>query len=135
MFISRRARRHRLLRWQLATAMSNARAAAAEDDPYGAAQAAALAAGGALDATGPVFSASSGFRLDKPSFWDSLPGGGYGWVELTGPNDPVVLSARYALSGIGGQELLLTLKAYNRWGLGWWLRVAGEGVWLQGVWV
>jgi hypothetical protein len=144
LFISRRSRRHRLLKWQLATAMASMRQAIAEDDPS---QSGALAAAGGsgagvvgvqgggslgsgavggfgaseqrlasglLDGTGPVFRIGSGFRLDKPSFWESLPGSSSTWVELTGPSDPVVLSGRYSLCGQGGNELLVMLKAYNR---------------------
>jgi len=71
-------------------------------------------ASGLLDGTGPVFRIGSGFRLDKPSFWESLPGSSSTWVDLTGPSDPVVLSGCYSVSGLGGNELLVTLKAYNR---------------------
>ena len=142
LFISRRSRRHRLLKWQLATAMASMRQAIAEDDPSQAAAVAAAGVGagaarlgggpggnaplgldggyeqvlasGLLDGTGPVFRIGSGFRLDKPSFWESLPGSSSTWVDLTGPSDPVVLSGCYSVSGLGGNELLVTLRAYNR---------------------
>jgi hypothetical protein len=170
LFISRRSRRHRLFKWQLAMAMANV----AEEDSLAAGAAAgvsgAAAAGGVgslngsssgsssrrnaqlgglfgagggasgfsglsgsaagsvgttmasaglTDATGPVFSAESGFRLDQAGFWDSLPGGASGWQELTGPNDPLVLAGRYsAASGAGSAagEITVVLRAFNRWG-------------------
>ncbi|KAI8464574.1 MAG: hypothetical protein J3K34DRAFT_114028 [Monoraphidium minutum] len=114
LFISRRSRRHRLMRWHLAAALAASRADVAEGDAGGALT---LAAAGSTDDTGPVFGAGSGFRLDKRTFWESLlPGSGTtsGWQELTGPNDPLVLSGCYALADEGGAELLVTLRAYNR---------------------
>lgn len=56
-------------------------------------------------------------RLDKRSFWASLPGSGAGsggWQELTGVSDPVALAGSYVMTE-GSSELLLTLRAYNRW--------------------
>lgn len=118
LFISRRSRRHRLMRWHLAAALAegagdDAAATSGGGDQTGL----TLAAAGSTDDTGPVFSASSGFRLDKRAFWDSLlPGSGAtsGWEELTGPNDPLVLSACYSVAKSGGAEVLVTLRAYNR---------------------
>ncbi|KAF6259723.1 hypothetical protein COO60DRAFT_981413 [Scenedesmus sp. NREL 46B-D3] len=167
LFISRRSRRHRLFKWQLAMAMANvaeegSRAAGAAAAglscaaaPGGAAGSAGsggssrrnaqlgglfgaggggagfsglggsaagsvgttLAAAGLTDATGPVFSAESGFRLDQAGFWDSLPGGASGWQELTGPNDPLVLAGRYSASSGAGSaagEISVVLRAFNR---------------------
>jgi hypothetical protein len=169
LFISRRSRRHRLFKWQLAMAMANvaeedSRAAGAAGGAVGAAAAAGggggsltgsssgssrrnaqlgglfgagsgasgfsglsgsaagsvgttMASAGLTDATGPVFSAESGFRLDQAGFWDSLPGGASGWQELTGPNDPLVLAGRYsAASGAGSAagEITVVLRAFNR---------------------
>lgn len=114
LFISRRNRRHRLMRWHLATAMA-ANNGDGNCDQKG--DALTMAEAGSTDDTGPVFSAGSGFRLDKRAFWDSLlPGSGAisGWQELTGPNDPIMLSGCYTLAKQGGAELLVTLRAYNR---------------------
>jgi hypothetical protein len=121
LFISRRSRRHRLMRWHLAAALSSGGAdgSGVNGDQDGTGPL-TLAAVGSTDDTGPVFSAGSGFRLDKRAFWDSLlPGSGAtsGWEELTGPNDPLVLSGRYTVAKQGGAELLVTLRAYNRLGL------------------
>jgi hypothetical protein len=117
LFISRRNRRHRLMRWHLAAALASSRAdgGAGGGDQGGGGL--TLAAVGTTDDTGPVFGAGSGFRLDKRAFWDSLlPGSGAtsGWEELTGPNDPIVLSGCYTVDKQGGAELLVTLRAYNR---------------------
>lgn len=123
LFISRRSRRHRLLRWHLAAALAASEAEAGAGTAGAAVGGSSssgltLAAAGSTDATGPVFSAGSGFRLDKRAFWQSLlPGSGdsSGWEELTGPNDPIVLSGCYTLAKAGGAELLVSLRAYNRW--------------------
>jgi hypothetical protein len=175
LFISRRSRRHRLFKWQLAMAMANvaeedSRAAGAAAGIPGAAAAGGgvgsatgsssgsssrrnaqlgglfgagsgasgfsrlggsaagsvgttMASAGLTDATGPVFSAESGFRLDQAGFWDSLPGGASGWQELTGPNDPLVLAGRYSAgSGAGSAagEITVLLRAFNRCG---WCRM------------
>ncbi|GBF90113.1 hypothetical protein Rsub_02821 [Raphidocelis subcapitata] len=117
LFISRRSRRHRLMRWHLAAALAEGAADNAAAASGGDQGGLTLAAAGSTDDTGPVFSASSGFRLDKRAFWDSLlPGSGAtsGWEELTGPNDPLVLSACYSVAKAGGAEVLVTLRAYNR---------------------
>ena len=120
LFISRRSRRHRLMRWHLAAALAASQAEAGASAAGGAAASAGgltLAAAGSTDDTGPVFSAGSGFRLDKRTFWQSLlpsSGATSEWQELTGPNDPLVLSGCYAVSSQGGAELLVTLRAYNR---------------------
>lgn len=134
LFISRRSRRHRLMRWHLAAALAANRVDAADAV---AGSALTLAAVGSTDDTGPVFSASSGFRLDKRTFWDSLLAGSgatSSWQELTGPNDPLMLSGCYTLANQGGSELLVSLRAYNRWGP---LRACGSldswGGWLSGV--
>jgi len=156
LFISRRSRRHRLMRWHLAAALANSRAeaGAGPGDQVGGGGGGSggggltLAAVGSTDDTGPVFSAGSGFRLDKRAFWDSLlPGSGAtsGWEELTGPSDPVVLSACYTLEKQGGAELLITLRAYNRCvgvgvGVGVWTRrrrgfIIQQVFWLALCWV
>lgn len=165
LFISRRSRRHRLFKWQLAMAMANvaednslaagggvgglggaaaaagvagsssggsnsvSRYSALLGGPFGAGAggsgsgsqnlANTMASAGLTDATGPMFSAESGFRLDQEGFWDSLPGGSSGWQELTGPNDPVVLAGKYnAAEGAGsaGGEITVVLRAFNRCG-------------------
>jgi hypothetical protein len=153
LFISKRSRRHRLFKWQLALALANV----AEDNsssgwagvgsssssaagsstaalggmaagPFGAAGARSgtggnsssditMAAAGLTDVTGPVFSAESGFRLDQQGFWGSLPGGSSGWQELTGANDPLVLTGRYSASegaGSAAGEITVILRAFNR---------------------
>lgn len=140
LFISRRSRRHRLFKWHLALAMANLHdSEAAAGGPAAAAAATAavrsggygfsgglfssgggntMAAAGLTDATGPVFSGESGFRLDQPGFWKSLHGVESGWVDLSGPADPIVLSGRYSTTsgaGSAGGDITLTLRAFNRW--------------------
>eukprot|EP00775_Hariotina_reticulata_P003868 gene3868-4123_t len=64
-----------------------------------------------------LFNAESGFRLDQQGFWGSLPGGSSGWQELTGPNDPLVLTGRYSASegaGSAAGEITVVLRAFNR---------------------
>jgi hypothetical protein len=76
-----------------------------------------MAAAGLTDATGPVFSGDSGFRLDQPGFWNSLHGVESGWVDLSGPADPLVLSGRYSTTGGAGSaggDITVTLRAFNR---------------------
>ncbi len=126
LFISRRSRRHRQLHRQLSAAFANLAAAdAAEGRGDTATSAGVTSTGDALDDdTGPVFSAGSGFRLDQPSFWEALrqkdgssSGGSSGssaWQELSGPSDPLVLSGCYGAAPGGGNEVLVTLRAYNR---------------------
>ena len=127
LFISRRSRRHRLMRWHLAAALAASEAEATagpggeHEAPGGTAaggRALTFAAVGATDDTGPVFGADSGFRLDSRAFWDGLlPGSGATspWQELSGPSDPLVISGRYTVAARGGAEqLLVDLRAANR---------------------
>ncbi len=61
---------------------------------------------------GPVLGAGSTFRLDKQSFWRDLGGG---WQEISGPSDPLLISALYVMSPDEPNTVLLHLKVLNRW--------------------